>query len=97
MAAGKLNMFLPGAGRLYLGYFFVGFLQLSVTVLSVPAYYYLPCPCLPFCVPRHLWSFVDGVMMLAFDSVDNDARGVPLRDCPDATLWSTLGCEVNLV
>jgi TM2 domain-containing membrane protein YozV len=80
VAAGVLNMFLPGAGRLYLGYFLIGFLQLVVTVVSVPLYYYIPCTCLPFCVPGHLWSFIDGLMMLAFNTVDNDARGVPLRD-----------------
>lgn len=80
VAAGVLNMFLPGAGRLYLGYFLIGFLQLLVTVASVPLYYYIPRTCLPFCVPGHLWSFIDGLMMLAFNTVDNDARGVPLRD-----------------
>ncbi|RYG31300.1 TM2 domain-containing protein, partial [bacterium] len=49
-AAGILNIILPGIGRLYLGYYALGLIQILATVAT--------------CGIAHIWSIVDGVMML---------------------------------
>ncbi|MGM9858698.1 MAG: NINE protein [Bacilli bacterium] len=48
MLAGILNLFLPGVGRLYLGYIGLGLGQLLTSGMYIGA----------------IWSFVDGILML---------------------------------
>ena len=48
--AGILNIILPGVGRLYLGYYALGLIQILATLAT--------------CGFAHIWSIVDGVMML---------------------------------
>lgn len=49
VAAGVLNLFLPGVGRMYLGYIAVGVIQLVLSLL---------------CVIPYVWSFIDGIIIL---------------------------------
>jgi TM2 domain-containing membrane protein YozV len=64
LVAGLLQIFLPfGIGRFYLGDTKTGVWQLVVTVLT--------------CGIGSLWSFIDGIIILATDS--KDQNGLPLR------------------
>ena len=63
IAAGLLNIFLPGIGRLYLGYTGIGIGQLVLSCLFGAGY---------------IWSFIDGIFILT-GSVDRDADGFPLK------------------
>lgn len=65
MTAGLLELFLPGVGRLYLGYTGIGVAQLILAFA--------------LCGVGAIWSFVDAIMILT-GSVTEDAYGVPLRD-----------------
>ncbi len=49
--AGVLQLFLPGVGRIYLGYAAIGVLQLVLTLIT--------------CGLMWLWPFIDGILMLA--------------------------------
>jgi hypothetical protein len=51
VAAGVLQLFIPGVGRMYLGYMAYGVLQLLMTIIT--------------CGVGYLWSFVDGILILA--------------------------------
>jgi hypothetical protein len=59
-AAGLLNIFLPGVGRLYLGYSTIGVLELLLTIFT--------CGC------AWLWPLIDGIMILS-GSLTKDAEG----------------------
>jgi Predicted membrane protein len=48
LAAGLLNIFLPGIGRLYLGYTGIGIAQLLLAFIGVGA----------------IWSLIDGILIL---------------------------------
>lgn len=48
LAAGLLNIFLPGIGRIYLGYVGIGVAQLLLMFIGVGA----------------IWSFIDGILIL---------------------------------
>ena len=48
LAAGLLNIFLPGVGRLYLGYVGIGVAQLLLAFIGVGV----------------IWSFIDGIIIL---------------------------------
>jgi len=48
IVAGIVNIFLPGVGRLYLGYIGIGCLQLFLAFLGI----------------GFIWSFVDGILIL---------------------------------
>lgn len=63
--AGILGIFLPGFGRMYLGYSAIGALQLIFTVMS--------------CGVLWLWSIVDGIIILA-GGVKTDGFGRTLPD-----------------
>ncbi|GAA1793562.1 hypothetical protein GCM10009795_043920 [Nocardioides hankookensis] len=64
LVAGLLQIFLPfGIGRFYLGDTKTGVWQLVVAVLT--------------CGIGSLWSFIDGIIILATDS--KDPNGLPLR------------------
>ncbi len=64
LVAGLLQIFLPfGIGRFYLGDTKTGVWQLVVAVLT--------------CGIGGLWSFIDGIIILATDS--KDPNGLPLR------------------
>ena len=64
IVAGLLQILLPfGIGRFYIGDTRIGVWQLVVTVLT--------------CGIGSLWPFIDGIIILATDSVD--AQGRPLR------------------
>ncbi len=64
LVAGLLQILIPlGIGRFYIGDTKTGVWQLVVTVLT--------------CGIGALWPFIDGIIMLATDSVD--AQGRPLR------------------
>jgi TM2 domain-containing membrane protein YozV len=64
IVAGLLQIFLPfGIGRFYIGDNKTGVIQLVVTVVT--------------CGIGSLWSFIDGIIMLATDS--KDANGYMLR------------------
>ncbi len=64
LVAGLLQLLVPfGIGRFYLGDTGIGVAQLLVTVLT--------------CGIGGLWSFIDGIVILATDS--RDAEGRPLR------------------
>lgn len=65
LAAGFLQIFLPGVGRMYLGYFALGLIQLVLTLLT--------------CGFLWPWSFVDGIMILT-GSVRLDGYGRQLTD-----------------
>jgi hypothetical protein len=61
--AGVLNLFLPGVGRLYLGDVAIGICQLLLGWFT--------------CI-GHLWSFIDGIMMLSGCELrDGDGRPLP--------------------
>ena len=64
-AAGVLQLFIPGVGRMYLGYLAYGVLQLVLTVVT--------------CGFLHLWSFIDGVIILT-GGVKLDGYGRHLND-----------------
>lgn len=64
-AAGVLQLFLPGIGRMYLGYVAYGTIQLVLTVAS--------------CGFLWLWSFVDGIIILT-GGVKLDGYGRVLSD-----------------
>jgi TM2 domain-containing membrane protein YozV len=49
--AGILQLFLPGIGRIYLGYMAIGVLQLIFTIVT--------------CTIGWLWPFIDGILILA--------------------------------
>ncbi len=49
VAAGVLNLFIPGVGRMYMGYAAIGVLQLVFAMCGVGV----------------IWSFVDGILILA--------------------------------
>lgn len=49
IAAGILQLFLPGIGRIYLGYAAIGVLQLVLSLCGV----------------GYVWSFIDGLIMLS--------------------------------
>lgn len=51
IAAGILNIFLPGIGRIYLGYSAYGVLQLVVSICTFGV--------------GAIWPFIDGILMLA--------------------------------
>ncbi len=51
VTAGVLQLFLPGVGRMYLGYMAYGVLQLLMLFIT--------------CGIGYLWSFVDGILILA--------------------------------
>ncbi len=63
--AGILNLFLPGIGRMYLGYSALGVIQLVVTILT--------------CGVASIWSVIDGVLILT-GAVKIDGYGRILRD-----------------
>lgn len=63
LAAGVLNIVLPGVGRLYLGYTTVGILQLLTGWL---------------CLVGFIWSIVDGILILT-GHTSVDAYGRTLR------------------
>ena len=48
LAGGLLNIFLPGIGRIYLGYVGIGVAQLLLAFIGVGA----------------IWSFIDGIIIL---------------------------------
>jgi hypothetical protein len=50
IAAGIMQLFLPGIGRIYLGYMAIGVLQLLFTFIT--------------CGVAWLWPFIDGVLIL---------------------------------
>ncbi len=64
-AAGILQLFIPGVGRMYLGYLAYGVLQLVLTIFT--------------CGFLHLWSFIDGVIILT-GGVKLDGYGRQLND-----------------
>ena len=64
VAGGVLNLFLPGVGRMYLGYVGIGILQLVATIAS--------CGILSF------WPFIDGILILV-GSVREDGMGRALE------------------
>lgn len=66
VAAGVLNLVIPGAGRMYLGYWTTGVLQF---ILALCTYF--------VCCAGGLWAFVDGIVMLT-GGVSTDADGYPL-------------------
>lgn len=68
VAAGVLNLLVPGVGRLYLGYITLGILQLVACIGS-----------LTFCCAGGIWGFVDGLLILS-GGVDRDGEGLPLRN-----------------
>lgn len=75
--AGLLQIVLPlvcvcGVGRLYAGHIVIGLIQLIG--LFVAWYFALFLIGLPFLVGIWVWSVIDGIMMLAGDSVDADGR-----------------------
>lgn len=63
--AGVLNLFIPGGGRLYLGYSAIGALQMVVTIMS--------------CGLLWLWPVIDGIIILA-GGVKLDGYGRQLAD-----------------
>lgn len=65
IAAGVLNVFLPGIGRMYLGYAAIGVLQIIATVAT--------------CGIGYMWPFIDGVLMMA-GGVKLDGYGRRLDD-----------------
>jgi TM2 domain-containing membrane protein YozV len=63
--AGILQIFLPGVGRMYLGYTAIGVLQLVLTLCTFGMLW--------------LWPFIDGILILA-GTVKYDGYGRLLRD-----------------
>lgn len=64
-AAGILQLFLPGVGRMYLGYMAYGVLQLVLTFAT--------------CGFLYIWSFIDGIIILT-GGVKLDGYGRQLND-----------------
>jgi len=64
-AAGIIQLFVPGVGRMYLGYLAYGVLQLVLTIAT--------------CGFLHLWSFIDGIIILT-GGVKLDGYGRQLSD-----------------
>lgn len=64
VAAGVLNILLPGVGRMYLGYHAVGVMQLVLTL------------CTGF---LYLWALIDGIIMLT-GGVKHDGYGRALGE-----------------
>ena len=64
LVAGLLNLFLPGVGRMYLGYSALGVIQLLSFL---------------FCGIGLIWSFIDGVLILT-GTTKIDGYGRVLRD-----------------
>lgn len=65
LAAGILQVLLPGVGRMYLGYLAIGVLQLFATLCT--------------CGVMWLWSLIDGIVILA-GGVRYDGYGRALTD-----------------
>lgn len=63
VTAGLLQLFLIGAGRLYLGHIGLGIAQIAVSILT--------------CGIGALWPMIDGIMMLSGNV--RDVQGRPLR------------------
>jgi len=63
--AGILNLFLPGVGRIYLGYAAIGALQIVVSIFT--------------CGLGLLWPFIDGIIILA-GGIKLDGYGRQLAD-----------------
>jgi TM2 domain-containing membrane protein YozV len=63
LTAGLLQLFLVGAGRIYIGYMGLGIAQIVVTFLT--------------CGFGVIWPLIDGIMILT--GKVNDAQGRPLR------------------
>ncbi|MFN3683085.1 MAG: NINE protein [Fimbriimonadaceae bacterium] len=63
VAAGVLQIVLPGVGRMYAGYWALGVIQLLVAIGTAWI--------------GALWSFVDGILILT-GQVRNDADGWPM-------------------
>jgi TM2 domain-containing membrane protein YozV len=63
LTAGLLQLFLVGAGRIYIGYMGLGIAQIVVTFLT--------------CGFGAIWPLIDGIMILT--GKVNDAQGRPLR------------------
>ena len=65
LAGGVMQFFIPGLGRLYMGYLALGLLQLIGTIMT--------------CGFLYPWSFIDGILIL-LGHVPVDGYGRPLRD-----------------
>lgn len=65
VVAGVLNIFLPGIGRIYLGYQAIGILQLVLTICTFGIFW--------------LWPFIDGILILV-GTVRHDGYGRALPD-----------------
>ncbi len=65
IAAGVLQLFLPGVGRLYTGHVGLGLAQMAVALAT--------------CGYGAIWSFVDGILILT-GNVQTDATGRPFRE-----------------
>lgn len=65
LVAGILQLFLPGVGRMYLGYAAIGVLQLFATLCT--------------CGIMWIWSLIDGIVILA-GAVQYDGYGRVLTD-----------------
>ena len=63
--AGILNLFLPGIGRMYLGYLAIGILQFILAFMS--------------CGVLAIWSFIDGILILT-GNVPLDGYGRALKE-----------------
>lgn len=59
MAAGLLNIFLFGAGRIYTGHMGIGIAQICTTL---------------FCGVGYIWALIDGIMMLTGKVPDAQGR-----------------------
>jgi hypothetical protein len=64
-AAGVLQLFLPGIGRMYLGYPALGVIQLALAIVT--------------CGFLHIWSFIDGILILT-GGLKFDGYGRELSD-----------------
>jgi TM2 domain-containing membrane protein YozV len=64
LLAGLLQLFVPGVGRMYLGQFTLGIVQLVAFILT--------------CGFLYLWSFIDAIYIFA-GGVKHDASGNPLQ------------------
>ena len=64
-AAGILQLIIPGAGRMYLGYLAYGVLQMALAIVT--------------CGMLHVWSLIDGIMILA-GGVKLDGYGRQIGD-----------------
>ena len=64
IAAGVLQLIIPGVGRMYLGYLAQGVIQLLTT---------------PLCGAGALWSYIDGIAILC-GSTKLDGYGRVLKD-----------------